>query len=426
MPGSIVVGTQWGDEGKGRVVDIVAKECTFVVRYQGGHNAGHTLVVNGETFSLQLIPSGVLYDHVTPVIGNGVVVDPYVLLAEIDSLESKGVDCSRLRVSPQAHLVLPYHQIADELAEASRGDAKLGTTKRGIGPAYSDKASRVGIRVEDLLDPVHLRERLHAALIDRNALFRGLYDHEGVDADELADELISTIAPRVEPYIDDTIGILHEALHAGQRVLFEGAQATFLDVDHGTYPFVTSSNPIAGFALVGSGIGPGAVDQVIGIAKAYLTRVGAGPFVTELHDEIGDYLVEVGREFGTNTGRRRRTGWFDAVMARQANRLNACTEIALTKLDVLDQLESIKICVAYEVDGRRYEHPPHLRRLHDRATPVYAELPGWQCDLSGVTERADLPREAVDYIHFLERQMEVPIRYVCVGPGREQYLRFAA
>ncbi len=426
MPGSIVVGTQWGDEGKGRVVDIVAKDCQHVVRYQGGHNAGHTLVVDGVTFALQLIPSGILYGHVTPVIGNGVVVDPRVLLAEIDTLEAKGVDCSRLMVSPQAHLVLPYHQILDELAEAGRGDAKLGTTKRGIGPAYADKAARVGIRVEDLLDPDHLRERLHAALGERNQLLRAVYDHPGVDADELADELIDVVAPRVSPYIGDTVGWLHEALHAGERVLFEGAQATFLDLDHGTYPFVTSSNPVAGYALVGSGIGPGAVDQVIGIAKAYLTRVGAGPFVTELFDDIGDHLVDVGHEYGTNTGRRRRTGWFDAVMARQAVRLNACTEIALTKLDVLDQLESIKVCVAYEVDGQRYEYLPHLRRLHDRARPVYAELPGWQTDLSGVTERHELPREAVAYISFLERQMGVPIRFVCVGPGREQYLRFAA
>ena len=356
MPGSIVVGTQWGDEGKGRVVDVVARECAHVVRYQGGHNAGHTLVVDGETFALQLIPSGILYDHVVPIIGNGVVVDPYVLLAEIDALSEKGVDCARLMLSPQAHLVLPYHQILDELAEAQLGENKIGTTKRGIGPAYADKASRIGIRVEDLLDPDHLRLRLNSALAERNVLLRDVYGHEGVDPDALADELIQEVAPRVAPYIGDTIGHLHEALHAGQRVLFEGAQATFLDLDHGTYPFVTSSNPVAGYALVGSGIGPGAIDQVIGIAKAYLTRVGSGPFVTELNDEVGDLLVDVGREYGTNTGRRRRVGWFDAVMARQAVRLNACTEIALTKLDVLDQLETIKVCVAYEVDGQRYEH----------------------------------------------------------------------
>ena len=426
MPGSIVVGTQWGDEGKGRVVDIVAKECAHVVRYQGGHNAGHTLVVDGEVFALQLVPSGILYDHVVPIIGNGVVVDPYVLLAEIDALTAKGVDCQRLMLSPQAHLVLPYHQILDELAESQLGDNKIGTTKRGIGPAYADKASRVGIRVEDLLDPTHLRARLQSALAERNVILRNIYGHDGVDPDQLAEELIRDVAPRVAPYIGDTVGHLHEALHAGQRVLFEGAQATFLDLDHGTYPFVTSSNPVAGYALVGAGIGPGAIDQVIGIAKAYLTRVGSGPFVTELNDSVGEHLVEVGREYGTNTGRRRRVGWFDAVMARQTVRLNACTEIALTKLDVLDELETIKGCVAYEVEGERYEYLPHLRRMHDKAVPVYAEFPGWQTNLSDATERSDLPREAVEYISFLERQMGVPIRFVCVGPGREQYLRFAA
>ena len=426
MPGSIVVGTQWGDEGKGRVVDIVAKECSHVVRYQGGHNAGHTLVVDGETFALQLIPSGVLYEHVIPVIGNGVVVDPHVLLAEIEMLGAKGVDCSRLMVSPQAHLVLPYHQLMDELAETQLGDAKLGTTKRGIGPAYADKASRTGIRVEDLLDSDYLRERLHAVLRERNIILREIYGHEGVDPDVLADQLITEVAPKLSPYIGDTIGELHTALQAGERVLFEGAQATFLDLDHGTYPFVTSSNPVSGYALVGAGVGPGAVDQVIGIAKAYLTRVGSGPFVTELIDEIGDYLVETGREFGTNTGRRRRTGWFDSVMARQSIRLNACSEIALTKLDVLDQLKIIKVCVAYEVDGRRYEYLPHLRRLHDRATPIYEELPGWLQDLSEVTDRSELPNEAIDYISFLEQEIGVPLRFVSVVPGREQYLRFTS
>ena len=426
MPGSIVVGTQWGDEGKGRIVDVVAKECLHVVRYQGGHNAGHRIVVDGEAFALQLVPSGVMYDHVTPIIGNGVVVNPWVLLEEIDMLTRRGVDCSRLMLSPAAHLVLPYHQIADELAEVQRGDAKLDTTKRGIGPAYADKAARVGLRVEDLLEPLTLRERLRSVLNDRNQYLRGVHGHPGIDPDELADELVTEVAPRIAPLIGDTVGWLHEALHAGERVLFEGAQATFLDLDHGTYPFVTSSNPVAGFALVGSGIGPGAIDQVIGIAKAYTTRVGSGPFVTELVDDIGDHLVERGAEFGTNTGRRRRCGWFDAVMGRQAVRLNACTEIALTKLDVLDELDAIKVCVAYEVDGRRYDYLPHLRSMHDRAEPLYATLPGWKTPLDEVTERHQLPRAAVDYIVFLERQLGLPIRYVCVGPGREQYIRFAA
>lgn len=427
MPGSIVVGTQWGDEGKGRIVDIIAKDCQHVVRYQGGHNAGHTLVVDGETFALQLIPSGVLYPHVTPIIGNGVVVNPQVLLNEIDMLAGRGIDASKLMVSPAAHLVLPYHELLDTLAEeALAEDKQLGTTKRGIGPAYADKAARVGVRVEDLLDADHLRERLAETLTSRNQVLDALYDHPPVDLDELVTWLLDDIAPRLEPYIGDTVGFLHEALHAGERVLFEGAQATFLDVDHGTYPFVTSSNPVAGNALVGSGIGPGAIDRVIGIAKAYVTRVGSGPFATELFDHIGDHLVEVGNEFGTNTGRRRRPGWFDAVMGRQAVRLNACTEIALTKLDVLDQLETINVCVAYEVDGRRYDYLPHLRLMRKAARPIYATLSGWQTDLSAMTERSQLPREALNYIAFIERQLGVPIRYVCVGPGREQYIGFAA
>lgn len=427
MPGSIVVGMQWGDEGKGRIVDIIAKDCQHVVRYQGGHNAGHTLVVDGETFALQLIPSGVLYSHVTPIIGNGVVVNPQVLLNEIDTLAERGIDCAKLLVSPAAHLVLPFHQLLDELAEDALGTAnKIGTTKRGIGPAYADKMSRVGVRVEDLLDAEHLRARLGETLASRNQVLAALYDHPPVDADELTAWLVRDIAPRLEPYIGDTVGFLHEALHAGERVLFEGAQATFLDVDHGTYPYVTSSNPVAGNALVGSGIGPGAIDRVIGIAKAYVTRVGSGPFVTELFGEMSDHLVKVGNEFGTNTRRRRRVGWFDAVMGRQAVRLNACTEIALTKLDVLDELESINVCVAYELDGRRYDYLPHLRSMREAATPIYATLPGWQTDLSQMTQRSQLPRAALNYIAFVERQLGVPIRYVCVGPGREQYIGFAA
>ncbi len=427
MPGSIVVGMQWGDEGKGRIVDIIAKDCQHVVRYQGGHNAGHTLVVDGETFALQLIPSGVLYEHVTPIIGNGVVVNPGVLLDEIDMLTQRGIDCAKLMVSPAAHLVLPYHALLDELAEEALGKGKeLGTTKRGIGPAYADKMSRVGVRVEDLLDAEHLRERLAETLTSRNQVLDALYGHPPVDLDELMTWLIDDITPRLAPYVGDTVGFLHEALHAGERVLFEGAQATFLDVDHGTYPFVTSSNPVAGNALVGSGIGPGAIDRVIGIAKAYVTRVGSGPFVTELDGALADRLVEVGNEFGTNTGRRRRVGWFDAVMGRQAVRLNACTEIALTKLDVLDDLDEINVCVAYELDGRRYDYLPHLRSMREAAKPIYATLPGWQTDLSAMTQRSQLPRAALNYVAFIERQLGVPIRYVCVGPGREQYIGFAA
>ena len=425
MPASVVVGTQWGDEGKGRLVDLVAKESSLVVRYQGGHNAGHTLVAGGETYALQLIPSGILHDHIGCVIGNGVVVNPSVLLDEITMLEGKGVDCSRLVVSPQAHLVMPYHPVLDELSEARKGDAALGTTKRGIGPAYADKAARVGLRVEDLLDPGTFRSRLAAVLADKNALLRSWGDTE-LDADALATAWLRDVAPRVEPYVGDTVAIVHEALETGQRVLFEGAQATFLDVDHGTYPFVTSSNPVAAFAGVGAGVGPTAFDQVIGIAKAYVTRVGEGPFVTELFDEIGDQLVERGHEYGTNTGRRRRPGWFDAVMIRQAVRLNGCTEIALTKLDVLDELDSIQVCVGYEIDGEGHHHFPHLQSMLARARPVYEELPGWGQDLSGATELSDLPAAARHYVSFIEDQVGVPVCYVCVGPGREQYVRFAA
>jgi adenylosuccinate synthase len=426
VPASVVVGTQWGDEGKGRVVDVVAKESSLVVRYQGGHNAGHTIVVDGERFALQLIPSGILHDHIACIVGNGVVVNPSVLLDEIGVLARQGVDCTgRLWISPHAHLVMPYHPVLDELSEARKGDARLGTTKRGIGPAYADKAARVGLRVEDLLDPPTFRSRLTALLVDRNALLRS-WDQDTYDADAIADEWLGEIAPRVEPYVADTVSMVHEALDAGKRVLFEGAQATFLDVDHGTYPFVTSSNPVAAFAGVGGGIGPTAIDQVIGIAKAYVTRVGAGPFVTELHDEVGDVLVERGHEYGTNTGRRRRPGWFDAVMARQAARLNGCTEIALTKLDVLDTLECIRVCVGYDVDGEVHRYLPHRQALIARATPVYEELPGWGEDLSSVTELHQLPAAARDYVGFLEDQIGVPVRYVCVGPGRDQYLRFAA
>jgi adenylosuccinate synthase len=425
VPASVVVGTQWGDEGKGRLVDLVAKESSVVVRYQGGHNAGHTLVVGGETFVLQLIPSGILHSHIGCVIGNGVVVNPSVLLDEIDMLEAKGIDCSRLVVSPQAHLVMPYHPVLDELSEARKGDAKLGTTRRGIGPAYADKAARVGLRVEDLLDADTFRSRLAAVMIDKNALLRS-WGHDPLDADALASEWLDGIAPRVAPYVGDTVAVVHEALEAGQRVLFEGAQATFLDVDHGTYPFVTSSNPVAAFAGVGAGVGPTAFDQVIGIAKAYVTRVGAGPFVTELSDDVGEQLVERGHEYGTNTGRRRRPGWFDAVMVRQAVRLNGCTEIALTKLDVLDEFDMIRVCVGYDIDGTVHRHPPHLQSLWRRARPVYEELPGWRQDLSGATELADLPAAARDYVAFIEGQVGVPVRFVCVGPGRDQYVRFAA
>lgn len=422
MPATVVVGTQWGDEGKGKFTDLIAKEMQLVVRYQGGHNAGHTLVVDGETFALQLLPSGVLYDHVTPVIGNGVVVDPLVLLAEMDALTARGVDCSKLALSGSAHLILPYHQEIDRLSERYLGKNKLGTTKRGIGPTYADKAMRVGVRVQDLMDPASFRQALEAVLGDKNKVFTRVYNRLPFDVDELCDAYLGTVRDRLMPHITDTVGLIHDALEQGQNVLFEGAQATFLDIDHGTYPFVTSSSPVAGGASPGAGIGPRHIDRVVGIAKAYVTRVGSGPFPTELFDEVGDHLVDVGHEFGTNTGRRRRPGWFDAVMMRQAVRLNSLSEIALTKLDVLDSLDRVKVCVAYDVDGVRHESLPYRQSELQLATPIYEELPGWKTDLSAARRPDDLPVEAAEYLAFLEEQVGCPIRLVGTGPGREQFV----
>ena len=422
MPATVVVGTQWGDEGKGKFTDLVAADMDMVVRYQGGHNAGHTLVVNGETFALQLIPSGVLYDHITPVIGNGVVVDPRVLIAEMDGLEARGVDCGGLRVSGSAHLIMPYHTELDALHERHLGEAKLGTTKRGIGPAYADKSMRIGLRVQDLLDPKIFRAKLDAALAHTNKVLAKVFNRLPMRGDDIAEEYLGECAARLAPHIADTVAVVHEALESGRHVLLEGAQGTFLDLDHGTYPFVTSSNAVAAGACIGSGIGPRHIDRVIGVAKAYVTRVGSGPFVTELFDEVGDHLVDVGGEYGTNTGRRRRTGWFDLVMLRQAVRLNSLSEVALTKLDVLDGLDRLKVCVAYELDGERFEHMPYHQSVIHKAVPLYAELEGWRSDLTGVRRPGELPRAAADYISFLEEGIGVPIRLVGVGPGRSQFL----
>src|SRR5262245_48029608 len=354
----------------------------MVVRYQGGHNAGHTLVVDGETYALQLLPSGVLYGHVTPVIGNGVVVEPAVLLAEMDQLERAGIDCSRLKVSGSAHLILPYHIELDFLTERRLGRNKLGTTRRGIGPTYADKALRSGLRVQDLLDPKIFRAKLEQVLKEKNAILSRVYNRLPLSADEITERYLGEIAPRLSPYIADTVTFVHEALESGQHVLLEGAQATFLDVDHGTYPFVTSSTPVAGGACTGAGIGPRHIERVIGIVKAYTTRVGAGPFPAELFDGVGDLLVERGHEFGTNTGRRRRTGWLDTVMLRQAARLNSLSELAVTKLDILDPLESLKVCVAYEHEGEKLRAMPYHQSVFHDVQPVYVELPGWRKDLS--------------------------------------------
>lgn len=426
MPATVVVGTQWGDEGKGRFVDLLAKETHLVVRYQGGHNAGHTIVVEGERFALQLIPSGVLYDHIVPVIGNGVVIDPKVLIAEIEMLESRGVDVSRLKISGNAHLILPHHHELDALTERYLGKNRIGTTRRGIGPAYADKALRVGLRVQDLLDPVVFRARLDAVLRDKNTILAKVYNRMPLDAGAIAKAYLDEYRPRLEPFIADTVGLLHDALDIGHHVLLEGAQATFLDLDQGTYPFVTSSNPTAGGACTGAGIGPRHINRVVGVAKAYVTRVGSGPFPTELFDEAGDAIVERGHEFGTNTGRRRRTGWLDLVMLRHAVRLNSVSEMSIAKLDVLDDFETIKLCVAYEVDGRQVTQLPARMSDLEKAVPVYVELPGWKKPLRGVRERTKLPSEAVSYLSKVEQALGVPISYVGIGPERDQYLVFSS
>ncbi len=426
MGATVVVGTQWGDEGKGKFTDLLAADMTAVVRFQGGHNAGHTIVVDGESFALQLVPSGVLYDHITPVIGNGVVVDPGVLLAEVEMLESKGVDTSRVKISGNAHLILPYHQQLDALHERHLGKNKLGTTKRGIGPAYADKSMRTGLRVQDLLDEQIFRQKLDVVLHQLDQVMTRVYNRLPVDRDDILEAMLDDFRPRLEPYVCDTISLIHGFLEAGENILLEGAQATFLDLDHGTYPYVTSSNPTAGGAVVGSGVGPLYIDRVVGVAKAYITRVGAGPFPTELFDDVGDHIVDVGHEYGTNTGRRRRPGWFDCVMMRYARRVNSLTELGITKLDVLDQLDTIKVCVAYEHNGERLDEFPYHQSVLHQARPIYEELPGWKTDLTGVTDRAELPSQAADYLSFLEEHCGVPVRLVGVGPGRKQVLDFAA
>jgi adenylosuccinate synthase len=425
VPGTVVVGTQWGDEGKGKLTDILAAEVDMVVRYQGGHNAGHTIVVGEQSFAVRLVPSGILHPGTVNVIGNGVVVDPVILLGELAALEDRGIDTSNLVVSGNAHLVMPYHQELDVLFERHLGKNKLGTTKGGIGPTYADKALRVGLRVQDLLDPKIFREKLDVVLKEKLAIMAKVYNRLGPTADAICDLYLGDIAPKLAPRICDSVHLIHTALEEGKEVMFEGAQATFLDLDHGTYPFVTSSNPVSGGACAGAGVGPRHLDRIIGITKAYLTRVGSGPFPTELFDDVADGLVDRGHEYGVNTKRRRRPGWFDAVMLRQAVRLNSLTEIFLTKLDILDPLPTIKVCVAYEIDGERVAHMPyHQSDLH-KAVPVYEELPGWQTDISGCTSIAELPSAARDYVMFLAEQGGVPVSYVGVGPERKQTLHVA-
>ncbi len=421
MSAIVIVGTQWGDEGKGKATDLLADDVQYVVRYQGGNNAGHTIIVGDTTLKLHLVPSGVMYPHVTPVIGDGVVVDPGVLLGELDGMVEQGLDVSRLKISGNAHLIMPYHREIDALSERKLGRQKLGTTKRGIGPCYADKASRVGLRVQDLYDMKIFREKLDAALQHKNAILTRIYNRQPMSQIEIETEY-AVYAERLGPYIADTGSLLHDGLDRGENVLLEGAQGTLLDLDHGTYPFVTSSNPVAGGAMTGAGIGPKHITNVIGITKAYVTRVGSGPFPTELHDEIGERMTTIGKEFGTTTGRQRRVGWFDAVLARYAGRVNGLTEHFLTKLDVLSDFETLKVCRAYRYQDQEFEHfPPHQTAFH-HATPVYEELDGWTEDITEVTSFSDLPKNAQAYVERLEELSGVHIRWVSVGPARRQTL----
>ena len=420
MPGTVVVGTQWGDEGKAKVVDLLSEAADVVVRYQGGHNAGHTVVVGDRKFAFRLTPSGILYPHLTPIIGNGVVLHLPTLFGELDMLTAADIDVARLRISTNAHLIMPWHIQLDILSETRRGEKALGTTKNGIGPAYVDKVAREGIRVQDLLAPKRFRERLRYAVLEKNLILTKVYDADPINEQDTLDQFLDEFAPRIAPMVADTVDLIHSALSNGQEVLFEGAQATFLDIDHGTYPFVTSSNPVAGAACAGAGVGPRDLTRIVGIAKAYVTRVGAGPFPTELHDDIGNDIIERGQEYGTVTGRRRRAGWFDAVMMRQAVRLNSLTELAVMKLDILDPLPVVKICVAYDIDGLRHDFLPSDLSLFARAVPVYEEFAGWQVDTSACRSADELPVNARAFLRRLEEASNVHVAMLGIGPARDQ------
>ncbi|HEV3361117.1 MAG TPA: adenylosuccinate synthase [Pseudonocardiaceae bacterium] len=420
MPAIVVIGAQWGDEGKGKAADLLGERLKWVVRYQGGNNAGHTVVLpDGQKFATKLIPSGILTPGVTNVIGNGVVVNPGALLEELNGLQERGVDTAGLLVSADAHLIMPYHVAIDKVTERYLGKAKIGTTGRGIGPCYQDKVARVGVRFQDVLDEKIFRQKVEAALDIKNQILVKVYNRKALDADEVAE----TTLAQVEQFADriaDTRLLLNQALERGETVLLEGSQGTMLDVDHGTYPFVTSSNPTSGGAVAGSGIGPGRINVVLGILKAYTTRVGSGPFPTELHDEMGEYLRKVGGEVGVNTGRDRRTGWFDAVIARYATRVNGFTDFFLTKLDVLSSLPKVPICVAYEIDGFRAEDMPMTQTDVHHAVPVYEEMPGWFEDISGCRRFEELPANAQAYVLRLEELSGARISVIGVGPGRDQ------
>ena len=417
MPAVIVLGAQWGDEGKGKATDQLGQNTDYVVNFNGGNNAGHTVVIDGEKYALHLLPAGILSEGVTPIIGNGVVVDLEVLFAELNEMTSRGVDCSRLLISSNAHIIPPYNRLMDQANERARGKNQIGTTGRGIGPTYADKMNRIGLRIQDLFDPEGLSLKVEAALAPKNEIFAAV-GMETLDPTVVTEELLS-YAERVRPMVCDVSLVVNDALDRGDTVLFEGGQATMLDIDHGTYPFVTSSNPTAGGALTGTGVGPTRIDRVVGVAKAYTTRVGEGPFPTELDDEVGEALRQKGGEFGVTTGRPRRTGWFDAVVMRYATRINGLTDICLTKLDVLTGYETIPVCTAYEVDGVRTEEMPLDQGGFERAVPVYEELPGWTEDISECRSFDELPAAAQAYIARLEELSRCRIQSIGVGAGRE-------
>lgn len=419
MPALVLVGAQWGDEGKGKATDLLGGSVDYVVRYQGGNNAGHTVVIGDQKYALHLLPSGILTPECTPVIGNGVVVDPGVLLHEISTLVERGIDTSKLLISGNAHLITPYHRTLDKVTERFLGKRRIGTTGRGIGPAYADKINRVGIRVQDLFDVGILTQKVESALSDKNQMLVKMYNRRELRVEEVVEEYLG-YAEQLKPYVADTTLVLNQALDQGRVVLLEGGQGTLLDVDHGTYPFVTSSNPTAGGACAGSGIGPTKITGVIGILKAYTTRVGAGPFPTELFDADGEALRRIGHERGVTTGRDRRCGWFDAVIARYATRVNGLTDFFLTKLDVLTGWEEIPVCVAYDIDGVRHDELPMSQTDFHHAKPIYEKLPGWTEDITGAQTFDDLPKNAQAYVRALEDMSGAPISAIGVGPGRTQ------